>query len=190
MFVAININKELKDYIFSISNTISVNAVKNSIKIKNVDIDNLHISIKFLGNLNSLEIEKTIRALQNISSKKNSFNIELAKEIGFFPNNKYPKIIWIGIKDGYEEIKIIYDDFNRELKLEPFFKSEKSIIPHITLSRIKNATYIKNTNILFENIPFKVYKQNVSSIDLMESVLTPKGPIYNCISNFPFLKNI
>ena len=66
-FIAINLEREIKEYIYNLQQ--EINQIVNSceMKVKFVEKDNLHISLKFLGDLNSVEIEKTSATLQNIS---------------------------------------------------------------------------------------------------------------------------
>ncbi len=147
----------------------------------------MHISLKFLGDLSILEIEKTLLNLQKISSQHQSFKIDLSKNIGLFPGPGRPRVIWIGIEKGYSEVEKIYHDIERSLMKEGFYRKDKDFAAHITLGRIK---YLKNSDKFIDdinNIQFKNISQRIRSIELMESNLTPQGPIYTIIKTFPLL---
>ena len=154
-------------------------------KVKFVEKENLHISLKFLGDLNCKEIEKTSAILQNVSTKYQHFRAGLSKNIGVLPNISRPRVIWIGIEKGNDIISNIYQSIEKKLKSEPFYEKENQFKPHITLARIK---YIEHQNKLSEcikNIKINPLTEPVKTIELMESQLLKEGPIYTIIKSFP-----
>ena len=187
VFIAINLDKEIKKYLSNIQEDI-INYNNAQLKMKIVERRNLHISIKFLGDLNRLEIEKISLALQKLSSKYQPFKINLSKRIGIFPSTKKPRVIWIGVEKGISEVEKIYHDIERELQGESFYNNDKKFTTHITLGRVKNIKYPNNLIEFINKIDFKDISQMVNSVELMESNLTTKGPIYRVISKFPFLQ--
>ena len=188
VFIAINLDKEIKSYLSNIQEEL-LNNNRAKLKMKTVERGNLHISIKFLGDLNRLEIEKISLALQKLSSKYQPFRINLSKRIGIFPGTKKPRVIWIGIEKGNSsEVEKIYHDIERELQEEAFYHNDKKFTTHITLGRIKYVKYPNNLIDFMQKIIFKDISQMVHSVELMESNLTTKGPIYGVISKFPFLQ--
>lgn len=187
MFIAINLDKEIKKYLSNIQEDI-INYHSAQLKMKTVERRNLHISIKFLGNLNRLEIEKISLALQELSSKYQPFRINLSKRIGIFPSIKKPRVIWIGVENGNSKIEKIYHDIERKLQGESFYHNDKKFTTHITLGRVKYIKYPNNLIEFMEKIHFKDVSQMINSVELMESNLTTKGPIYGVISKFLFLK--
>ena len=90
-------------------------------------------------------------------------------------------MIWIGIEDT-KSIEPVSNYINEELVDLGFKKDNRSFSPHITVGRVRTA---KNKQELisviqqFQKIEFG--KQKISSIKLMKSVLTPKGPIYSVV---------
>jgi len=156
--------------------------------IKTVDEKNFHLSLKFLGDLNTPAIEKTLTVLQGLSSKYHSFKIVLSKRLGVFPNFKKPRVIWAGIEEGNNEVKKIYHDIEKELKDESFYCCDKDFSPHITLGRVKYIKCPKNLADYLINIQLKDISQVIHSMELMESTLTRNGPVYTIIRSFPFLK--
>ncbi len=157
-------------------------------KIKLVERENLHISLKFLGDLNSGEIGKIINVLPKIVHNYDQFTIDLAKKIGFFPNLIRPRVVWIGIAKGNDIIVKIYKSIENELKSESFYQKDNQFTSHITLARIKYLRNPKKFNEYVENIQISSLSQKIKTIDLMESKLTREGPIYNIIGSFPLAK--
>ncbi len=182
-------DKEIKKYLSNIQEDIlKINNNRAQLKMKTVERGNLHISIKFLGDLNRLEIEKISLTLQQLSSKYQPFRINLSKSIGIFPSTKKPRVIWIGVEKGSREVEKIYHDIERELQGESFYRIDNKFTTHITLGRVKYIKYPNNLIEFMKKIDFKDISQTVNSIELMESTLTAKGPIYGVISEFSFLQ--
>ena len=128
-------------------------------KVKFVEKENLHISLKFLGDLNCKEIEKTSAILQNVSTEYQHFRAELSKNIGVFPNISRPRVIWIGIEKGNDIISNIYQSIEKELKSEPFYEKENQfkILPgkdkiHRTSTPIGECIKISKINPLTEPV--------------------------------------
>jgi 2'-5' RNA ligase len=142
VFIAINLDDEIKEYIAKVQE--GIEQLRGSLhgKMKLVEKENLHISLKFLGNLDSMAIEKTKAVLQKVSRQYQPFFIDLSENIGVFPNFKRPRVIWIGVGEGNNKIVEIYQVLENELKTESFYQMENNFSVHITLARIK---YIKNS---------------------------------------------
>lgn len=178
-------NQEIKKNIGEVQEEIG--KLKDNARIKFVERNNLHLSLKFLGNLCPPEIQKTSVVLQTIVSQQLSFMISLSGNIGIFPNPKNPRVIWIGLERGNNEIAKIYHQIEQKLMKENFYRKDKSFSAHITLGRIK---YITDKNGFIESlnrIQGLSISQKVYSFELMESHLTPEGPIYKVINSFQFL---
>lgn len=157
------------------------NQIKNSgTNVKLVKPENIHITLKFLGDIDEElveEIEKTIRqSIKDISS----FKIKLVGT-GVFPNQRYIKIIWIGIRD-HGELGKIANNIDEQLAKFGFEKEKRPFSPHLTIARVKSA---KNKEKLMEIVnkyhEAKFAEINVESIKLKKSELTPEGPIYTTI---------
>ena len=148
---------------------------KLNIKAKSVEPNNLHFTLQFLGETPEEMVEKIKLALKTI--KFSIFKVEF-KGIGAFPKIKFPRVIWIGTDEmggnGLVNLAKQVQDV-----LEPLgFTSDKPFKSHITIFRIKN----KVGDISKELEKFSLYEfgsQEVSSIKLKKSTLTPQGPIYS-----------
>jgi len=152
-----------------------------------VEKDNLHISLKFLGDLNDVQIEKAISLLQKVSAESQHFLITLAKNIGSFPYFTRPRVIWAGIEKGSGLISRLYFSIEKNMKSEVFYRSENRFTAHITLARIKYIGYPKRLKDFIDNIAIESIPQQVRKIELMESQLSKEGPKYHVISSFSFL---
>lgn len=162
-----------------------INEFSNHIKncgthVKLVEPENIHITLKFLGETDEDLIEKIEESIKQSTRDTSSFEIKLVGT-GVFPNPGYIKVIWIGVEDN-GELKKIANNIDEQLSKLGFEREKRPFSPHLTIARVKSA---KNKKKLLETIN-KYHgtvftKINVESIKLKKSELTSEGPIYTTI---------
>ncbi len=159
------------------------NEIKNSgAMVKLVEPQNIHITLKFLGDTNENLIEKIEEILRTSVQDIKPFEISL-RGAGFFPNQNYIKVIWIGIENTEQLGQIAYKIDDQTSKLG-FDREKRKFSAHLTIARVKSA---KNKDKLIQII--EKYKEIefgkiiVNSIKLKQSELTPKGPIYTTLKD-------
>ncbi len=171
-FIAIDINQD--NNIDSFINEIK----KSGAIIKLVESKNIHITLKFLGDINEKNIDKIEDILKNATVNIKPFKINL-EGVGVFPNENYIKIIWIGIKKT-ENLDEIFNKINHELNSLLSINKLQKFIPHITIGRVKSSKNKEKILEIIEEYKDKKFSENlVDSIKLKKSELTPKGPIYS-----------
>jgi RNA 2',3'-cyclic 3'-phosphodiesterase len=178
VFIGIDLPKEIKEYLYDIS----THFLDIKGKIKYVSKENFHITLKFLDEVNEQTLNNLILALDKITYKEMNLKLE---RLGFFPNERHFKVLWLGISPE-EEIFDIHKivDFS----LSKYFTVEKNFLGHITIARIN---FVEQKNRFIEiskkiNIEKKEFK--VNSFKLFKSTLVPSGPIYEVIKEFVFVK--
>lgn len=167
LFFGIEIPNDEKERITHLKDRMKING-----KVKWVETENLHITLLFLGEQILEEVLKCL--LDRI--KIPSFLISL-KGVGFFPNEKRQRVIWIGVGKGKENIIELYNALSNQLSSINFEK-EKEFSPHITIGRIKFGN-IEIQGLNYESRDFKV-----DEFVLFKSELTQKGPIYTKLERF------
>ena len=154
-------------------------AVKRSgADVKLVETYNIHITLVFIGEIPESKLDLVKEAVSSISF--NSFKIKL-KGTGAFPNLSRPRVIWVGIEEGLQELRTIRGALLKELLargIRP--EDEKEFSPHLTIGRVKGPTNLLNLiNVIneYQNTDFGEFI--VNKVTLFKSTLTPKGPIYD-----------
>jgi len=157
---------------------------KTGADVKLVEPENIHITVKFLGDTDENHIDAIEKSMKESVLVIKPFPITL-KGTGVFPNQNYMKVLWIGITDegNIETIARAIDE-----KLEPlgFKKENRGFSPHLTVGRVKTARNKDQLLKVIENykaVEFTI--QKVQSITLKKSDLTPKGPIYTTLREVP-----
>ncbi len=177
-FLAINLSSEIRQFIkASFAKWRSVNC-----KVKWVQPENSHITLKFLGNVETAKLADINRGIEEVVKGFGKFELSLSSP-GVFPNPKRPRILWLGL-DGeikrLAELQNKIDTFLIDFGFEP---EKKGFVPHITVGRIKKAPFKVNLeSFLKSSVPS--YKFHIREFYLMQSTLTPKGPIYTELKSF------
>ena len=96
-FLGISISEDLKNKILNIQKKFS------AFDIKFVEPENLHFNLKFFREIENENIEKLRRVVEEIVKKYQPFDIEI-RGLGVFPNKSYIRVVWIGVKEGYNNL--------------------------------------------------------------------------------------
>ncbi|MDH5815987.1 MAG: RNA 2',3'-cyclic phosphodiesterase [Candidatus Nezhaarchaeota archaeon] len=174
-FIAIDVdNPALVSKIMDIQKRLEVEGTK----LKPVEPENLHLTLFFLGEQPPKVIEKVQEAMSTISFKP--FSMKL-KGLGAFPSYERPRVIWVGVTEGFEEIQKIYRSLRPKLQAIPLrLEPEEAFAPHITIARVKFSGYaLKRVIASLKDLELGL--QEVKSIKLKKSTLTPRGPIYETL---------
>lgn len=157
------------------------NEIKNSGAIvKLVEPKNVHITLKFLGDTDEGQMDSIEEIMKDSIDGIEPFNIKL-KGAGVFPNQKYIKVLWMGI-ENWENIRKISRKIDEQISGLGFEKEKREFSAHLTIARVKSA---KNKEKLlqiidkYQDIEFANIK--VDAIKLKKSDLTPEGPIYSTL---------
>ena len=141
--------------------------------------ENIHVTLRFLGEIQPAMIEKVSKEIDKISFSP--FDLELSG-VGVFPNMRRINVIWVGIKKGLKETESVFDQVENRLTKLGFKSDRKKFSPHITISRVRtgrNKEALSSRVLELKDIEFRVFI--VDTLRLMKSVLTPKGPIYSTL---------
>ncbi len=152
---------------------------KRELPVKWVSFENLHITLKFLGEIDENKKLEILPTIKEVSNKHKPFLVQLSG-IGCFPNSRNPRVLWVGVEQGSDNLCTVSADIEKAL-VQFGFKEEKRFHPHLTFGRIKK--FCKVDHILEKNIitdPFEV-----STVVLFKSMLKPEGPIYTALEHFP-----
>ncbi len=126
-FIALDIPDEIKDYIYDLQRKLSTPAAK----LKWVSKKHLHFTIKFLGEIKDSKVPIIVERLSKI--ERRPLKVKLSR-IGFFPDENFIRVVWLGI-DPEEVVNKVQQDVDAELLDE--FPDDQKFLSHITLGRIK-----------------------------------------------------
>jgi 2'-5' RNA ligase len=99
--------------------------------------DQLHLTLRFLGNVPADALEALKQVVGAVCRNASPLSL-CAQGIGFFPNPRLPRVIWVGINDS--EAQLVDLQKRIETAVGPYSPEpgEKNFTGHVTLGRLKN----------------------------------------------------
>ncbi|MFH1750530.1 MAG: RNA 2',3'-cyclic phosphodiesterase [Candidatus Micrarchaeota archaeon] len=151
---------------------------KTGVKATNTKFEQMHITLLFLGEKTETEAKKIIENAKGIDM--HPFRLAI-RNVGFFPNDKFIRIVWAGAEDGNGELKLLHSRLSKAASKEP----EKDFFGHATLARIKARRNINNLKAFGKSWSNAVFGEfDVKEFALMNSELTPEGAKYTVVEKF------
>jgi len=150
---------------------------KKKFEGKMTELENLHLTLKFLGRVEEGTLENVRKKLREVNFEEMDLNLS---DIGTFSYKGRPRIVWVKVGGkGIFELQGKIDD-----ALEGFFEREKRFMSHMTIARVKFVKDKKEFVDYVEEIGLKGVKFNVGSFRLMKSELKKLGPVYSVIEEY------
>jgi len=181
-FIAVEINQPNRQ---KISELIYLLKESNA-DVKWITENQMHLTLKFLGNIDKARVPEISNALRSISHNFKSFIISLSN-IGAFPSVNHPRVIWLGIDKGADLLKTLAEKIDSELEKLGFQKETREFKAHLTLGRVKTSKNMPNLTKLLKETAFSSESDiAITELILFQSTLTPKGAVYTRLSTIEF----
>jgi len=171
-FISIKIPKEVKEKVKEVQEKLPEFIGKTT------EINNIHLTLKFLGEIDEKKFERIKERLRSI--KFNKFMIDVG-DIGVF-SEKFIRIVWLHLTNC-EKLQKEVDE-----KLKEIFDKEERFMSHLTIARVKSCDKEKFLEEL-RNIEVPKIKFEVEKFYLMKSELSSEGPKYKIIEEYDLDKN-
>lgn len=179
-FIAIELPQEVKD---------SLSRLQEQLKTSQADVkwvspQNIHLTLKFLGEVDESKLEKIGEILETLKADKAPFCMRLSS-LGAFPKTNYPRVIWVGIDKGDSETKEIAKFMEEKIARLGIPPEDRPFSSHITIGRVKSGLnregLVKKLNESVNHFGQADLEFSVTKITLFKSTLTPKGPAYEIL---------
>jgi 2'-5' RNA ligase len=180
LFVALSIPSEVRENIAAL-----IHALRHAdSKPRWVNPENLHVTLKFIGEIESQLVPAICEALVAI---RVAHPLTLAlRGVGFFPNARRPSVAWIGI-EAPPTLAFLASEINRLLAPLGIQPEIKPLIPHLTIARFKENRFSSALQAEIEKWKDHSFGQfTAAEIQLMESRLKSSGAEYTTLRSFLF----
>lgn len=179
LFVSLDLDDKIKQEIGNITNSLR----KEDIDVKWVPTDNLHITLKFLGEVSEDDVNKIENQIAEALKEVKQFKIYL-EGAGFFGNKKSIRVVWIDVKGGKEKVLELMKGMDNQLEWVNENEHKPSV--HLTIGRVRSN---RGSELLLKKLEemkdVKFGECKVKEIILKASELRRGGPIYSDIKVFP-----
>ena len=179
LFVAIDIPEDVRSAIAEIVPKLRP-ACRNA---RWVRIENLHVTLKFIGET-SPEICETIQAALASIPPRPPIPITF-RGLGFFPDERRPQVLWAGVKGG-TELTTLAGEINAALAAVGIARDEREFSPHLTLARLETPRVLEAFHDAVKSAGRLSFgRTTVEEFHLYQSVLKPGGAEYTRLATFP-----
>ena len=180
VFIAIEINSEIKDKLSEYLSKLKMTGAD----VKWVSPENIHLTLKFIGYIEKEALTNLNEIINDAVSGIDPFSISISN-IGAFPSLNKPRVVFACVQERGNNLLRIYEKLDKGVGQLGIKKESKKYVGHITLGRVKsqkNISKLKNTL----NVGAECFfgREKVTSLSLIQSRLTPTGPLYTRLNNF------
>ena len=146
--------------------------------------ENLHVTLKFIGNVVPEKLDGIRTALAGVRSER---PVELRfRGLGFFPDAERPQIVWAGVA-GSQNLGAIAADIDRGLAELGVPSEQRAFIPHLTLARCEPGAISSRSRAAIEKEAARDFGElRADKFHLIESKLKPSGAEYTTLQSFVF----
>lgn len=173
-FISIAIPEDIKK---------GMSAIQDRLRKSGADVswtkpDGMHLTLKFLGEIEEKRVAKIETALNIACAGINSFSLDLSG-IGVFPDIRRPRVVWIGLNENGNSLTKMQRGIENQLEEIGFPIEKRRFTPHITLGRVRsNKNLSQLLSIMDEEKNSEIGSFSVSNIHLMKSDLRSEGAVY------------
>jgi 2'-5' RNA ligase len=178
-FIAVDLGKALRDRCVSLQE----NLIRAGTDVKWVEPDNLHLTLLFLGEVNDRDVPAMCAAVGEVCARFAPFTLTV-EGAGCFPNPRRPRVVWVGIGEGTQELVALHDALEGPLlDLGCYRREERQYTPHVTLGRVKSERPTDRLAAALAKLAgWKGGQVAVRELLVLSSELKPEGPIYTVLS--------
>ena len=191
-FVAVDLSAHVRSALAVLQQDLA----RSNADVKWVEPPHLHVTLKFLGEITDDERRAVETLLQRVADETPPFTLTL-EELGAFPSLAAPRVLWVGIREGKEQVVRLAEAIEREGAAIPLSKDERPFAAHVTLGRVRSP---RHRQALVQRLrdaacpPTKDFgggawrtpdPLRVTTLTLYQSVLGPAGPRYTVLADVP-----
>ena len=178
-FIAIEIDEPIREKIAALQNELK----KTNEPVRWVNPKNIHLTLKFLGEVDVAIIESISECINDVAENFSSFSFAV-KGVGVFPNFKRPRVLWTGIENGSGELVKMAGEISEQLNELGFAKERRPFKTHLTMARVKSRLSTKFLEKI-KGFEFDGGEVIANEIVIMRSELKSAGAVYS-----PFKKSV
>ena len=153
--------------------------------VKWVEPSNLHVTMRFLGEIDEARDQLVSDALRRVAVQSGAFETSLSR-LGTFPSGSSPRVIWVGIERGQEELVRIAELLERQLTAIGLPGDNRRFVAHVTLGRVRSD---RDLGQLVQALSATEWPApppwSTAAVTLYRSKLSPEGPHYTALLDVP-----
>ena len=145
-------------------------------RVKWVERENLHLTIRFLGHIAEPQWQDVHAALQRPLAT-GPFDLTFDR-VGTFPEHGAPRVVWLGVATGAVETQRVFEELEQRLRTAGIAPDTRPFHPHLTIGRFRDRTRRSDGDALREPLVERLALVHVDHVTMYQSRLTPQGSRY------------
>jgi 2'-5' RNA ligase len=183
VFIAVDINDEIRKAIGEVQRQLQHRVRTSGKSVKWVRPDVMHLTLKFLGEVDDGALTDVCKAVENIANKHKKFDLDV-ETLGCF-GGKSARVVWVGTGAGSEQLVRLAEDIDDKLGEAGFAKETRRFTGHLTLCRIKNVRDGYELAGVVDGFgSFSAGTASIDAVTVYQSELTREGPIYTALASY------
>jgi len=183
VFIAIDIDEQIRKALGNLQNELRSKVDIKKSDVKWVNPDNIHLTLKFLGEIKDQEAVDVCNITKEVASRHESFELAL-ETVGHF-GGRSARVLWIGTGQNSDNLLQLQSDLEEQLTSAGWPRETRKFSGHLTLCRVRNSKAgVKLAQMTEGYKDFKLGTVSADSVSVYQSQLTPKGPIYTVLGNY------
>lgn len=154
--------------------------------IRWVRSDNLHLTLKFLGEVAINQFELIYSACREIAARHEGFSLYLSGT-GVFPGIDNPRVVWVGIKGDMDALYFLQSALDLIMERMGLPRETRPFSPHLTTGRVRSRRRIARFLSEYLKEPVGSDPFTVKEIAVYRSEITGNGPLYHLLARYPLL---
>ena len=179
LFVALDLDAGAREAIAALQRRVA-QALGPDRSLKRVDPAHMHVTLAFLGEIADARVPSLVDEL-SVDIDTSPFSAEL-RGLGVFPPHGAPRILWLGVGEGADEIAEVQQEVANRLERLDVLLEQRPFHPHLTLARWRTSRPADRERALSADHDTVVARVNVHHVTLYESRLSPAGPSYTVLA--------
>lgn len=179
-FLAVPLSSEIKDCYARLHGDVT----RRFRGLRWVRPENLHVTMRFLGDTEERKAETLRRDVATLTAGQAAFRLTLGAP-GCYGGRKAPRVVWIGIEKGAEEMRRLADGIELSARQLGFKPETKPWAPHVTVARNREGLKIEGWEEALAASGLSGLGLDVEGVSLMSSRLLPRGPEYSTVWTAP-----
>lgn len=177
-FLALDINEAVRGRLASMMGELGVPGAK----IKWVDPGNIHLTVKFLGDIEESNFPELSRLTADAARNVQAFDFNISG-VSCIPPAGRIRMIWTGVRETTGRMGELYNKLNESLRQIGAKEENRQFKPHITLGRIKFLPEPERLRRLVQQFASEDFGTvRAEELVVYCSKLTPAGPVYTPIA--------
>jgi 2'-5' RNA ligase len=144
--------------------------------LRPVAVDNLHVTLKFLGDVDKGQVADITQRMQNVAGTQPAGTVEF-RGLGAFPNPARPSVVWIGMHEA-DFLSSCAAGLESSFEALGFARESRAFQPHLTVMRVKTRPSERLLELLAEMAAVRFGSAAINAITLFRSDLRHEGPRY------------